>query len=788
MKISNFLLVAIFFSVFPVQAQINGLFGPDSTYPSQSYYFDWISSQYEGTTEDQAMAQLEFFKYLHDEYGMTLDIYSLDVGNIDDGPYTAGVGRLIPYHYGNLESKEFRKQFPNGFGPLADKAAEFGCRLGIWLGPGGFIGTEAEKQLRKEMMVALCRDHNFKLFKMDAVAGQFDQSQTDWMMETIRECRKYAPDLIISSHRVDFGKVTPYITHDLWAGEETYVDVFINNQQTATHHREGSLQRGLTPGMSRMYEDHGVCLSSCMDNWEDELILQAFNRSLIMAPQIYGNPWLLSDEELPKLARIFNLHRKYRDILIEGVVLPEDQYGPVAVSRGNEEMRFITLRNLTWKPKVYQIDLDESIGLNKSKRLQVMQYHPTEKYLGDYRWGEQAEVYVLPFGTCLVQVSAEDIDDVYVEGCDYYVTRAREGEPVELELLGWPGETKKVKINGKKETIHFPERDEMTWFHKKLSDHFEQVEIPDESEALYEATCFANDNNALEVRSLLRSGVTGIPEVQACRDYFFSKPMFVNRGIWDQQLFDADVETFFIARLENKPLRINLGSVTQLDEMIIRIRPRQEYDLNPEMNRFGDEAFAEVSDDLVHWHKARLSKDGMGTIARIDSLPVSGVQYIRIHQPPRRIAEVEGYRNGRQLDRSNWSASNLFNAYAGNEAKVVWKTSYQVPDLEVPDNSYLAVALNGHHGNEGAWVAMKVDGKLIGAYDRAVSFPSNTWEYYNVEVENDYTYYLPFEEDFRGKQIEVFVLVMKNGSNEFTPELWQSAYPIPFEKIPFTIE
>jgi hypothetical protein len=97
--------------------------------PSKSHYFDWINSQYEGTTEAQALVNMEFFQWLHDEYGMDLDIYSLDVGNIDDGPYTAGVGRLIPYHYGTLDSPEFKAQFPRGFAPLVEKAARFGGRL-----------------------------------------------------------------------------------------------------------------------------------------------------------------------------------------------------------------------------------------------------------------------------------------------------------------------------------------------------------------------------------------------------------------------------------------------------------------------------------------------------------------------------------------------------------------------------------------------------------------------------------------------------------------------------------
>ena len=112
--------------------------------PSQSHYFDWINSQYEGTTEAQTLINMDFFQWLHDEYGMVLDIYALDVGNIDDGPYTAGVGRLIPYHYGTMQSEEFKSQFPNGFMPLVNKAAGFGGRLAVWMGPDGFGRTPEE--------------------------------------------------------------------------------------------------------------------------------------------------------------------------------------------------------------------------------------------------------------------------------------------------------------------------------------------------------------------------------------------------------------------------------------------------------------------------------------------------------------------------------------------------------------------------------------------------------------------------------------------------------------------
>jgi hypothetical protein len=93
-------------------------------------------------------------------------------------------------------------------------------------------------------------------------------------------------------------------------------------------------ERGHTNNLERLAEDHGVCISSAIDYFEDELIYQAFNRSLILAPEIYGNPWLMRDDELAKLARIYNLHARNAAILVDGTVLP-DEYGCNAVSRGS---------------------------------------------------------------------------------------------------------------------------------------------------------------------------------------------------------------------------------------------------------------------------------------------------------------------------------------------------------------------------------------------------------------------------------------------------------------------
>jgi len=70
----------------------------------------------------------------------------------------------------------------------------------------------------------------------------------------------------------------------------------------------------------------------------------------------------------------------------------------------------------------------------------------------------------------------------------------------------------------------------------------------------------------------------------------------------------------------------------------------------------------------------------------------------------------------------------------------------------------------------------------VGAPDRSPSYRSNTWEYPVVRTESNYTYYIPLSEEYKGKKIDAVVLVTKNGISEFKPEVWITAYPVPYEK------
>lgn len=730
------------------------LAGVSEETPSRAHYFSWINNTNEGATASQTKANLEFFQWLHDDYGMRLDIYAMDAGAID-----------APDYYGSSDTDKFKAQFPQGFGPLAEQAKGFGGRLGVWLGPDGFGDSPQQEQARIELLSSLCRDHHFELFKMDAVCGQLRKDKQDAFIRLMEACRKHSPDLILLNHRLELGKATPHATTFLWEGAETYIDVHMVNPVPAPHHRAGALGRGLPPGLKRLAEDHGVCLSSCLDFWQDDLILQAFNRSMILAPELYGNPWFLRDDEFPQLARIYNLHRRYRDILTKGMLLPQEVYGPNAVSRGNGKTRLITLRNLSWEPVTRKISLDESIGLEGKAVREVRLLHPYEEILGrNLAADSSVDVTIHPYRAALLLVTTEPCPEPSLEKGPYRVVRDVPGSEVEIDQLT-------------------PLPLKQPW-HRKLAD-LKRADLPADWAGLYESTCFSADNNALELRSLVRSGPTRIPAVQKAREAFLAQPLLAERGLSDRYLFDGNPATVFDAdnggrdlRISGGCLRVDLASEVEFDFLRLQLQ-----ESNPPEAQ-GTAAVAEFSRDLLNWTPARqMTRDG--NVLRIEA-PAGVWRYFRLHPAPQRVIELEALKKGSPLDRKDWRASNLFAHPEAVPAVAAWSATVSVD--EITPTSYLCVTVDGKHGREGCYAAIRKAGKLIGAPDRAPSYPANPWEYPPVRRESGYTYYFPLDASMVGEKFEVILLGMKGGGQELQAAVWLTARDIPFaasrKKIP----
>ncbi len=727
--------------------------GADESSPSRSHYFTWINNTNEGVTEDHTKINMAFFQWLHDSYGMRLDIYAFDAGVVDG-----------PEYYGGPETRKFKRMFPNGLGEVAGIATGFGGRLGMWLGPDGFGDTPEAEGARIEFLTSLARDHQFELFKMDAVCGQLRPEKIDAFDRLMTSVRKHSPDLILLNHRLELGKAEPHATTFLWQGAETYIDVHMINRSTATHNRAAALDRGLPPELRRLAEDHGVCISSCLDYWDDDLILQAFNRSMILAPQLYGSPWLLGDEEYPKLARIFNLHRKYRDILVKGMVLPEENYGPHAVSRGDETTRLITLRNLTWEPVTYKVALDSSVGLTAVGGREARLFHPYEEILGrDLAEDGSVEITVHPFRAALLLVTTEGCDEPALESGAFHVVRDLEGAPVEIDKLT-------------------PIPHTQPW-HRKLAD-LTRSDLPADWAALYEATCFATDNNAFEIRSLERSGPSQIPAVANARQAFLDQTLMKTRGLWDRYLFDGDLTTVFDSigigrdiRIGDGALRIDFAEPVAMDHIRIHTQGNDRTLIKILVSG------AEFSRDLVEWTSAEeVLQDG----DKLDIYPPHGAwRYFRMRHAPERTAEVEGFLDGKLIARSKWTASNLFAHPNAVPAVAAWSATIKVDEI-IP-TSYLCVAVEGEHGQEGAYAAIRMGDRLIGAPNRAPSYPVNPWEYPVRRHDSGYTYFFPLDPSMVGQDLEIVLLGMEGGGQEIEPTVWITARDLPFTRERVTI-
>jgi len=735
--------------------------GADQLTPSVPQYFSWINNTNEGATEAQTLVNLDFFRYMKEEYGMTIRIYAWDAGNFDG----AAEG------YGDLNSEKFKAQYPEEYVNVVKKADELGIRMGLWGSPDGFGDTPEEEKERFDFYVHLCRDYGFALFKIDGVCGQLRPEKAGVFAKMLQECRKYSPDLIVLNHRLPLYEAEPYVTTYLLGGAETYVDVHLSNGKTAMHNREYMFTRGHTENLDRLAEDHGVCLSASMDYFEDELIYQAFGRCLIVAPEIYGNPWLLRDDELPKLARIYNLHARNAAILVEGKILSES-YGASAVSRGSEEKRFIATGNDSWEKMTIKVKIGEEIGLATDKPVAVNLHHPYEQHLGTFKVGDEVEIELMPYRAALIEVAAQDAAEPMLENCAYEIIREdKNGTPVEVRTLR--------SADGSVDIMERAPR------YLGSLDHTEKE--PANGEFLYENAMFAIGNDTLEARSAKRAGATAIPEVQAARDAFFDQLHYRLRGGEARWMFDGDDNTFFdcfsrvergrAIRIDGGCLRVDYGKAIDCDKVEIEFfvpdAPTREVPLQ------NIPYIAEYSNDLKEW---KLSAPMQLSVAN-DAFTIQVVRftkhtlydlpgkklvatyevndalrYLRIAEPMDRIYAVRLIKDGVEVKLTSVPFASNLQAHARRKPVALVKSGeITLPELDRP--SYLAVGINGEHEDECVYCVAECEGKFIGFPRRAPDYKANHWEHWVRSTNENHTFFMDISQELSGKTITVRALL-----------------------------
>ena len=769
--------------------------GATESTPSRPQYFSWINNTNEGSTEAQTLTNLAYFGWLKEAYGMQLDIYAWDAGNLDGSRET----------YQSERSEKIRAQYPHGYAPVVQAAEKYGIRMGVWCGPDGFGNTPQEAEKRKEQMVSLCRDYHFALFKMDGVCGRLRDEVQDVFVDMMTQCRTYSPDLILLNHRLDLGKGNPYATTFLWNGQETYVDIMLGNTMTAPHNRAYLFFRGNVPGLQRLSEDHGVCISSCVDYFEDELIYQAFGRCLILAPEIYGNPWLLRDDEQAHLARIYNLHRTYRDILVNGIYLPQETYGSNAVSRGSEKIRFITTGNPHWERRCVTINLNEEIGLTRCEKVVVSTHHPYERMIGVYEYGDRVSVEMDAFRACLIKVCDAAAAEPMLQGCEYQVLHETEGTVDRVRVLHVFDSVSRSDGGAVPPALAQAEPFDHTIAPPCRLGELEPCDVPENAEQLFETARFVMNMDSMEARELQRAGKTAVPQVQAARDAFFEQENYRLRGCESRFAFDGKEDTFFDGlsrtpgewmRRDGGCLRVDFGSVFEADEILIEYfdidQSMSRETLRQEITPRGD-----VSADLAVWHdvtveEVRVLREEnarivMESVHNIEQRPgkrkqvtygVKGIplRYFRLPSPLDRIYKIALRRDGKELALEHPHVNNLLPSYRNGAQVCAARTAtFKVTEELWREECYLAAGINGKHGSECAYVVATVDGVPVGFPRRAPSYPANVWEcpaHFAMNADGYYTYYLPVSRDMVGKEIVLTAIFCDTAHTDVPVEVY----------------
>ncbi|MBR6620484.1 MAG: hypothetical protein IKK85_09085 [Clostridia bacterium] len=747
--------------------------GADNLTPSIPQYFSWINNTNEGSTEEQTLINLDFFKYLKDTYGMQIKIYAWDAGNFDG----ASEG------YGNLNGEKFRTQYPNEYTTVVKKAEELGIRMGLWGSPDGYGGTEEEQKERFDFFVHLCRDHNFALFKLDGVCGHLRPEKANVFADMLKECRKYSPDLVVLNHRLNFYEAEKHITTYLWGGVETYVDILSCNENTAMHSRAFMFTRGHTDNLERLAEDHGVCISSSIDYFEDELIYQAFNRSLILAPEIYGNPWLMRDDELPKLARIYNLHTRNAAILVQGDILPES-YGENAVTRGNSKKRFISTGNNSWESKKITVKIGKETGIDTDEPIAVNIHHPYEKHLGFYKTGDAVEIELMPFRATLIELSAASVAEPMLLNGEYEIIKEdKNGIPLEVKVLKSNGGTAMLLSGNEQTEFCQLECIDIKENAPVFLGSLDNIEAnPKNGEELYETAMFSITNDALETRSLRRSGETAIPEVKAARDAFFGQEYFKLRGCEAQNMFDGKEDTFFDSqsktycdndlRINGGCLRVDFGEVVYCDSVEIEFFSG-DYETR-EVKTQKVPLIAEYSTDLKNWNSssfvdlsvknndftAKVIKFTAHTLYDLHGKKVvssyninNRIRYLRIAEPVDRIYEMRLIKDGKALNIKNPFANNMQAHYRYKKTSFVKSNEITLPEYK--KGSFIAVAVEGIHGNEGVYCTAEFEGNHTGFPRRAPDYKANQWEHMVCSSDKNNTFYFDLPDNLENKSIKI---------------------------------
>jgi hypothetical protein len=152
----------------------------------------------------------------------------------------------------------------------------------------------------------------------------------------------------------------------------------------------------------------------------------------------------------------------------------------------------------------------------------------------------------------------------------------------------------------------------------------------------------------------------------------------------------------------------------------------------------------------------------------------SPIRYFRLPCPMDRIYSIRLLKDGQEVTLTSPKVNNLQAPFDTKKPASMQEIVVTLPEVE--DGDYIAVALNGIHGEEAAYCIAEMEGTLTGFPDRAPAYHANVWEYCVAHSDRNYTYYLPLTADMSEKKIKIYTIFCDEKKTDIYGEvyLWPS--------------
>jgi hypothetical protein len=392
--------------------------------------------------------------------GMHFDYFTLDTGWSDP----------------NSDLTRFRSTcYPDGPGKIVKRVDELGMKFGLWFAtswgaesawdyPGAFpdgrtpglpwregypipregvtfcIGSEQYHELLKKAVLYHVRENHVRLLKFDGgdyicndashghLPGKYSiEPRMDNLIDIAEAARAAAPDVFIMWY---WGLRSPFWAlygdmlfesglHAEGSATSSFPALYYRDSVSLAQDQNAQFAKNIPPiikdSLGTWIADDRWGNFMGKERWREALVMDLARGNLLL-PNLWGDIYLFSDDDVKFIARMTSLARENQDLFLHRrTILGDPMHNEVyGYAYGKGSHGFIFLNNDDFVSRRAELRLDGSLGLDAKSgaNLRVVSHFPEQSRLlrsdgGAFKSGDALQVWLRPFESLMLEVSPD---------------------------------------------------------------------------------------------------------------------------------------------------------------------------------------------------------------------------------------------------------------------------------------------------------------------------------------------------------------------------------------------